>query len=118
MINDRRKPRRLTARDARKQIGLRTHKPCRAACMTAPTAEPEKLIRPVGGKLGVLVALLERPEGVTLEEMAQATGWKPFSVRAAMSVPLKQVRGFEISSEKADGGRIYRITGCRELAVE
>jgi len=62
-----------------------------------------------GGKLGALVALLQRSEGATLEAMTEATGWQAHSVRGAMSGSLKKGFGYVIASEKTKAGRIYRI---------
>jgi hypothetical protein len=62
------------------------------------------------GKLGALLALLLRPEGATLAVMQDATGWQAHSVRGAMSGALKKKLGFTISSEKTDGGRVYRAS--------
>ena len=62
-----------------------------------------------GGKLGVLIDLLGRPGGVTIEAMAQATGWQKHSVRGALSGGLKKRLGLKISSDKTEAGRIYRI---------
>ena len=61
------------------------------------------------GKLGALVALLIRPEGATLSAMQTATGWQAHSVRGAMAGSLKKKLGLMVTSEKADGERIYRI---------
>lgn len=61
------------------------------------------------GKLGVILDLLRRPEGARVDEMSQATGWQVHSVRGAMSGALKKERGFVISSEKTEAGRVYRI---------
>lgn len=63
------------------------------------------------GKLGMLVTLLKRPQGATVEQMSEATGWQIHSVRGAMSGTLKKRFGLAITSEKLDGGRIYRIAG-------
>ena len=65
--------------------------------------------RQARGKLGVLVDLLGRPEGATIEAMAQATGWQKHSVRGALSGALKKRLGLKISSDKTEAGRIYRI---------
>lgn len=62
------------------------------------------------GKLGVLLALLLRPEGATLAAMQDATGWQAHSVRGALSGAIKKKWGFNISSEKTEAGRIYRAT--------
>jgi len=77
-----------------------------AATERPPKARPK-------GKLGALVALLQRPEGAMLEAMIAATGWQAHSVRGAMSGSLKKKLGFTIESEKTDGGRIYRIPAAK-----
>jgi hypothetical protein len=79
-----------------------------------PDAEPEALppqtVTPAPkGKIAALVALLSRPEGVTVEVMMTATGWQAHSVRGAMSGAIKKTLGLTVLSEKTDGGRIYRI---------
>lgn len=72
-------------------------------------AAPQERQAMPGGKLGVLVDLLGRPEGATMEAMAQATGWQKHSVRGALSGGLKKRLGLKISSDKTEAGRIYRI---------
>ncbi len=67
-----------------------------------------------GGKLGALAALLQRPQGATLEQMTQATGWQRHSVRGALAGALKKA-GYAIESTKTDAGRVYRI--CTPAAV-
>ena len=67
-----------------------------------------------GTKQGVLITLLQRKSGATIDDMATATGWQAHSVRGAISGVLKKKLGLAVSSEKvADGGRIYRIAGRR-----
>ncbi|MDP3174803.1 MAG: DUF3489 domain-containing protein [Phenylobacterium sp.] len=65
--------------------------------------------RPTGGKLGLIIALLRRPEGADLSAMMTATGWQQHSVRGALAGALKKARGLNIVSEKGEGPRIYRI---------
>ena len=60
-------------------------------------------------KIQTLMALLERPEGATIEQLSQATGWQPHSVRGAISGTLKKKHKFSVTSEKVDGMRVYRI---------
>lgn len=63
-----------------------------------------------GSKQAALIALLKRPEGVTLEQMVQATGWQTHTVRGAMAGALKKKLGLQISSEKNIGkDRVYKI---------
>ena len=66
-------------------------------------------------KLAALVALLERPQGATIEDMMIATGWQKHTIRAALSHALAKKRGYKITSEKPDGGiRAYRIAGGKK----
>jgi hypothetical protein len=62
-----------------------------------------------GTKQATLIALLQRKEGATLDEMVAATGWLSHTVRGAMAGALKKRLGMEITSEKVEGrGRVYR----------
>ena len=79
----------------------------------APAAAGEETtqapIKPPGGKIAVLVALLRRPDGARIDEMMDATGWQAHSVRGAISGAIKKGLGLAVASEKADGQRTYRI---------
>lgn len=57
-------------------------------------------------KAVIVIGLLTRNEGATLEAMVAATGWLPHTTRAALT-GLKK-KGMTISSEKVDGVRTYR----------
>jgi len=59
-------------------------------------------------KAGQLVEMLKRAEGATLDQMVAATGWLPHTTRAALT-GLKK-KGREVTSNKADGVRTYRLT--------
>lgn len=58
-------------------------------------------------KRAQLIALLERKEGASLDDMVAATGWLPHTVRAALTGLRKS--GKTIESQKMDGMRTYRI---------
>ncbi len=60
-------------------------------------------------KQAKLIKLLERQEGATIDEIANAIGWQKHSIRGTMSGVLKKRLGFSINSEKDERGRIYRI---------
>ncbi len=63
-----------------------------------------------GTKQALLIDLLKRKTGATIDEIVEATGWQAHSVRGAISGALKKKLGLAVSSEKADGrGRVYRI---------
>ena len=74
---------------------------------TAPASTPAAA--PTTTKLQTLQALLRRPEGATVPQLVEATGWQAHSVRGAMSGALKKNLGLTIGSEKTEAGRIYRI---------
>ena len=63
-----------------------------------PAAKPES-------KAARIVALMQRAEGATLNEMVIVTGWLPHTTRAAMT-GLKR-KGHTITSVKTDGVRRY-----------
>ena len=65
-----------------------------------------------GTKQALLVGMLGRAEGATIDEIVAATGWQPHTVRGAFAGALKKRLGLTIASEKVEGrGRVYRIAG-------
>ncbi len=74
---------------------------------------PPPAVRP-GTKQALLIDLLKRKKGATIEEIVEATGWQAHSVRGAISGALKKKLGLAVTSEKVgDRGRVYRIAGTR-----
>lgn len=65
----------------------------------------------VGTKMAGLIERLRKPQGGTIEELVDITGWQSHSVRGAISGGLKKKLGLPVISEKIEGrGRVYRIT--------
>ncbi|MGD9509705.1 MAG: DUF3489 domain-containing protein [Geminicoccaceae bacterium] len=65
-----------------------------------------------GTKEAMLIAMLRRPEGATIAQVIEATGWQPHTVRGAISGALKKKRGLEVTSDKNEAGeRAYKIAG-------
>lgn len=58
-----------------------------------------------------LIEMLKRPKGASIEEIVEAFGWQPHTVRGAIAGALKKKLGLEVTSEKADRRRVYRIAG-------
>ena len=79
----------------------------RADDMT-PTKQP--IVR-AGTKQAMLIALLQAPDGATMDTIMAATGWQSHTVRGAMSGALGKKLGLVVTSAKeGDGARVYRIS--------
>jgi len=75
-----------------------------------PDQEQTKPKIRAGTKHSQLIKMLEAPDGATIAEIAEATGWQTHTVRGAMSGALKKKLGLTITSEKIDDrGRAYKI---------
>ena len=67
------------------------------------------LRRTARAQQALLVDMLGRAEGATVDEIVAATGWQPHTVRGAFAGALKKRLGLTIESEKVEGrGRVYR----------
>ena len=60
-------------------------------------------------KQALVIGLLQRPEGATIAQIMEATGWQAHSIRGAIAGSLKKAGGFNVESQKSDGVRTYRI---------
>jgi hypothetical protein len=61
-------------------------------------------------KQAQVIAMLKRPEGATIAQICEATGWQQHTVRGTFAGAFKKKLGLALASEKAQGGqRIYRI---------
>lgn len=86
--------------------------------VTRPKDAPEAsrspaTLRPVsiraGTKQAQIIALLQRPEGATIAEIVEATGWLAHSARGLISGGLRKKLGLSVTAEKVvDRGTVYR----------
>jgi hypothetical protein len=61
-------------------------------------------------KQAQVIAMLQRPEGATIAQLCEATGWQAHTVRGTLAGALKKKLGLTVVSEKVEGGeRVYRI---------
>ncbi len=61
-------------------------------------------------KQALVIGLLQRPEGATIAQIMEATGWQQHTVRGTLAGTLKKRLGLTITSTKEAGGqRVYRI---------
>ncbi|PKB14102.1 uncharacterized protein DUF3489 [Novosphingobium kunmingense] len=71
------------------------------------TAEVEPAKRQ--SKADLILDMLQRPEGASIEQLVSATSWLPHTTRAVLTGLRK--KGHPVFSEKLDGVRRYRIGG-------
>jgi hypothetical protein len=80
-------------------------RPQRAASAKKPDTAPSG-----GNKTQQILALLKRPDGVTLKELVTATGWRPNSVRGFLSGTIGKKMASPVESFKSgEGDRSYRL---------
>lgn len=84
----------------------------KAAKTEAPkAAEPAKQT-----KADLLISMLAAPEGTTIAEMSERTGWLPHSVRGFMAGTLKKKYQKAVVSSKEGDKRVYRIAPAEAAA--
>ena len=96
--------------EKRKKVGDRTAliDQLWTAIEVLPEPEPQSdAKRP--SKQGEVIAMLRRPEGATVEEVASAMGWQRHTVRGLFSGTLKKKLGLTVASAQEERGRVYRI---------
>ena len=75
-----------------------------------------------GTKQALMIEMLERPEGATVEQIAEATGWQKHTIRGAISGALKKKLGLTVEATRTrevgpnktgakGSSTIYRIPG-------
>ena len=84
----------------RKTVSIRGKKTASAIAKPGPRTTKQELV----------LTLLSRKDGATIEEIMAATGWQQHSVRGFFAETVKKKLGFElISSRNEDEVRRYRI---------
>jgi hypothetical protein len=80
--------------------------PRKAKAKAAPAAgEPDgqptgKPTPRAGTKQALMIELLKRPEGATVEQIAAATGWQHHTIRGAISGSLKKKLGLTVEATR------------------
>lgn len=92
-----------SAKASTKRTRRMAREPELAAVGSVTTPAPVK--RP--NKTDLVLDLLKRPEGATINQLVAATGWLPHTTRAALT-GLKK-KGHVVTSERVEGLRHYRI---------
>lgn len=100
------------------QIDDATHRVTDLAYATLGLAVPPTSIEPIKAarrtrentKQAQIIAMLQRPEGATISQIVEATGWQPHTVRGTFAGAFKKKLGLTLSSSKDEHGqRVYQI---------
>ena len=92
-----------------------TTRTSKKAARTKGAAKPKAETKPAApraeSKQSQLIAMLKRPDGATIVEIAKTLEWLPHTVRGAIAGALKKKLGLSVESEKVDAsrGRVYRV---------
>jgi hypothetical protein len=68
-----------------------------------------------GSKQALIIAMLQKTKGASIEALMAATGWLPHTTRAALTGLRK--RGFKIELTKKAAGSVYHIISQSKAAA-
>jgi hypothetical protein len=89
----------------------------RSKAATRKRAAPHYRTR-ANSKEARVLELLRRPSGATIATILESTGWQSHSVRGFFAGVVRKKLGLNLTSEKTDGGRVYRIARGKPGAIE
>ncbi len=96
----------------KRQLKKRRGRAEKKAVISKPKSKKSSPTVRQGTKQALLIDLLKRKKGATIDEAVEAMGWQPHSVRGAISGALKKKLGLTVESQVTkDRGRTYRIVG-------
>ena len=99
-------------------------KPASDLVKSEPQTETETLVTPAEtpaephpaprtrdhSKQATVIEMLSRPEGATLAQITEATGWLVHTARGFLAGAVKKRLGLNLTSDKPQGGvRVYRV---------
>jgi hypothetical protein len=101
---------------------VKKSKPAKGKATATNLARAQKPTPRARTKQGLMIELLKRPEGASVEQIAAATGWQHHTIRGAISGALRKklrltvetIRTREVGPNKTGAkgsSTVYRITG-------
>jgi len=68
-------------------------------------------------KQALVIEMLKRPEGATIAQISEATGWQHHTIRGTFAGALKKKLGLNIVSEKIEGPPARRAQDSASTAL-
>jgi hypothetical protein len=96
-----------TTRKPKAQADAKPSRRSKAPAATATTSAEPKAPRVT--KEQTVIQVLCRPEGATITELLELTGWQAHSVRGFLSGTAKKKLGLTVERITEDGRTIYRV---------
>jgi hypothetical protein len=79
---------------------VKKDKAAKGKARVAKTASVDKPTLRAGTKQAQMIEMLKRPEGATVEQIAEATGWQHHTIRGAISGALKKKLGLTVEATR------------------
>jgi hypothetical protein len=103
------KPKSKSSKSRTSRSALKTGKSAQKSGSTKAVASKAKEASGHSSKQETVLGLLRQSRGTTVDAIMKATNWQQHSVRGFFAGAVKKKLKLNLTSEKVDGARVYRI---------